>query len=385
MQIGIDALSVVPHETGGGETYLRELLAELGPAAARRGHAVHVYGSTNNLTLFDGAADLTCVPVMADNRRRSRRLLFEHFRLGPRLARDGIDVLFAPGNALPLRLRCPAVLGVQSLHSFVVPQEMSRFRVLYFRRIVPGSARRAERVLCVSEDIRRLLLEAVPGLDAGKVRVVYEGAPEDLVRVTDRARIAEVCGRLGVTPDAFVLFVSSLNPFKRPEAAVRAVGHLRDAHDEHWPLLLAGRASPEHTERVRAAARAIGADDLVRIVGTVGREDLEVLYSAARAMIYPSTVETFGLPPLEAMACGCPVVASNRSCIPEITGDAALLVDPDDEAQVAASLHRVLHDDNLRDALVARGLTRIRRFRWDVAAEQTLDLLEEAAACSRTP
>ena len=96
-------------------------------------------------------------------------------------------------------------------------------------------------------------------------------------------------------------------------------------------------------------------------------------------MIYPSTVETFGLPPLEAMACDCPVVAANRTSIPEITGDAAVLVDPDDVPAVAASLHAVLHDDTLRGRLIAAGRARLPRFRWDTAATETLDLLEEAA------
>jgi glycosyltransferase involved in cell wall biosynthesis len=378
MRIGVDALSVVPGETGGGETYLAGLLGAMEDVAASRGHEIVVYGTAGNLPLFRerGAVRLVALPV--DNKSRARRLLFEHLRLGGRLRADKIDVLYAPGNALPLRTPCPAVLGVQSLHSFLVPEEMSRFRVAYFRRIVPASARRVARVLCVSEDLKRTLLTVVPDLDASKVRVVHEGAPTDIARVEDAERVAAVCREFGVEPGRFVLFVSSLNPFKRPERAVEAVARIRAERGETWPLVLAGRASEEHRARVVTAAKACGADDLVRIVGTVDRARLAALYTGARVMTYPSTVETFGLPPLEAMAVGTPVVAANRTSIPEVVGDAALVVDPDDVPNYAAALLRALHDETLRASLIARGRARVKLFDWGKAAAETLDLLEEA-------
>jgi glycosyltransferase involved in cell wall biosynthesis len=379
MRIGIDALSVVPGETGGGETYLAGLLGAMEETAAARKHEVVVHCTEETARLFGerGAVKLVRAPI--ENRSRPRRLLYEHLSYARRLRDDGIDVLYAPGNALPLRLPCPAVLGVQSLHSFVVPDEMSKFRVAYFRRIVPRSARRAARVLCVSDDLRKTLLRVVPGLDESKVRVVLEGAPTDIGRVDDPARVAAVCRGFGVEPSKFVLFVSSLNPFKRPERAVEAVARLRAERGETWPLLLAGRASDEHRARVVAAAKACGAEDLVRIAGTVDRPGLAALYTGARVMTYPSAVETFVIPPLEAMACGCPVVASDRTSIPEIVGDAGLLVTTDDVPAYAAALHRALHDQALRAALVAKGLARVRRFDWRRAAEETLDVLEEAA------
>jgi alpha-1,3-rhamnosyl/mannosyltransferase len=380
MRIAVDALSVVPRETGGGETYLAGLLGGMEEAAAARGHEVLVHGTGENLALFRerGAVRLVALPL--DNRSRPRRLLYEHLRLAGRLREDRVDVLFAPGNALPLRTACPAVLGVQSLHSLHVPQEMSRFRVAYFRRMVPWSARRAERVLCVSEDLRRTLLRVVPGVDAGKVRVVHEGSPTDIARVEDGAALAAVCAEHGVEPGRFVLFVSSLNPFKRPERAVEAVARILAETGERWPIVLAGRASDAHRARVIAAARACGGEGLTRIAGTVARDRLAALYSAARVMVYPSTVETFGLPPLEAMACGCPVVAADRTSIPEIVGDAALLVDPDDVPAFAAALRRALHDEDLRAAMVGRGRARVAAFDWGRAARETLTVLEEAAA-----
>ncbi len=379
MRFAVNALSVVPDETGGGETYLRELLRALAEPSGGAKHEVLVYCSRNGATLFEERGAVRLRVIDLDNRSRVRRLLHEHLRLASALQRDGVDALYAPGNALPLRVPCPAVLGIQSLHSFQVPEEMSRFRVAYFRRMVPRSARRAQRVLCVSHDIRATLLRAAPDVDPDTVRVVHEGAPTDVARVDDPERLATVCADHGVEPGRFVLFVSSLNPFKRPERAVQAVAKLRDGGAGTWPLLLAGRASAEHTARVVAAARACGAEDLVHVLGTVGRDDLAALYSAARAFVYPSTVETFGLPPLEAMACDCPVVAADRTSIPEVVGDAGLLVDPDDVDALAAALRRALEDEDLRADLVRRGRARLGVFTWEAAAQGTVALLEEAA------
>ena len=379
MRIGVDALSVVPGETGGGETYLAGLLGAMEDAAAARGHEVLVHCTLENAKLFRERGAVRLVPLPVDNRSRARRLLFEHLRYARRLAEDRIDVLYAPGNALPVRLPCPSVLGVQSLHSFLVPEEMSRFRVAYFRRMVPMSARRAARVLCVSEDLKRTLLSVVPDLDASKVRVVHEGAPTDIARVDDEARVGAVCREFGVAPGRFVLYVSSLNPFKRPETAVAALDWLRHQCSQDWHLVLAGRIDGARGAKVECAATALCVEDLVHLAGPVDRARLAALYTGARAMVYPSAVETFGLPPLEAMACGTPVVASNRTSIPEVVGDAALLADPDDWRAFGQALHRALNDEALRAELIAKGRERLRLFDWGRAAGQTLDLLEEAA------
>lgn len=379
MRIAVDALSVVPGETGGGETYLAGLLGAMEDVAAARGHEVVVHCAPETARLFRERGAVRIVTLPIENRSRPRRLLYEHLRYARRLRDDRIDVLFAPGNALPLRLPCPAVLGVQSLHSFLVPEEMSKFRVAYFRRMVPMSARRAARVLCVSEDLRKTLLRVVPGLDPAKVRVVYEGAPTDIARVEDAVRVAEVCREFGVEPGRFLLYVSSLNPFKRPELAAGALDWLRYHRGQDWPLILAGRVDGTRNADVAGAAMGHCVEDLVHVVGTVDRTRLAALYTGARALLYPSMVETFGIPPLEAMACDCPVVAANRTSIPEIVGDAGILVDSDDWRDYGEAVYQVLNDEALRADLVTKGRRRIRLFDWRNAANETLDLLEEAA------
>src|SRR5688572_7078518 len=139
MRFAIDALSVLPGETGGGETYISSLTRAMEEPPAGRAHEVAVHCTERSASLFRDAGAVRVVRHAFDNRSRVRRVLFEHLRLAAHLERERTDVLFAPGNALPLRTGCPAVLGIQSLHSFVVPEEMSALRVAYFRRLVPRS------------------------------------------------------------------------------------------------------------------------------------------------------------------------------------------------------------------------------------------------------
>lgn len=369
MRIAVNTLSVEPDRVGGGETYLSNLVrAMVGEIEARE--TLLLYCTSANARLFpaeEGDLRIRRVVVPVPHRPRALRLLFEHFALPPLLARRSADVLLSPGNALPPLAGVRHVLALQSMHYRFVAAEMSAWRVAYFRRMVPLAAGRAARVLCMSEDLRRTLLEVAPRARAKSV-VVYEGA--DLSSLSpDGPREA----------GPYLLFVSSLNPFKRPDRLVEALAALRREGCEPPPARLCGRPDPEDRARVEALAERLGVPDLVRIEGVVAHDRLGPLYRGAAALVYPSTLETFGLPPLEAMACGCPVVASDRTSVPEVVGDAAVVVDPDDVPALAAAIRRVLTDEALRKRLRAAGFANARRFTWEAAARGTLAAIRAAA------
>jgi len=368
VRIGINTLSVIPHAVGGGETYLSRLVYALRDALGSRDRLV-LFSTRENEGLFPpagGAVRIVRLPV--PQRLRPVRLVAEHLLLPAYLALRPVDVLLSPGNALPLLAGTRHVFALQSMHYRYVPEQMSPFRVRYFRTMVPLSAGRAARVLCMSRDLERALLEVAPRA-RGRTRVVYEGA--DLAAHRPEGNVP------GGAP--YLLYVSSLNRFKRPDRVVSALARLRSEGFEPPTLRMVGRPDPADRARVEAFVREVGVEDLVRIEGVVPHADLPALYRGARALVYPSAVETFGLPPLEAMACGCPVVASNRTSVPEIAGDAALLVDPDDVGALADAIRQVLSDEALRGDLVRRGFANVGRFSWKCAAEETLQELR--AAC----
>jgi glycosyltransferase involved in cell wall biosynthesis len=367
-RFAVNTLSVIPGVVGGGETYLRNLVGGMAPHL-EEGEGMDLLVTRANEGLFPAhTRRVRRIFVPLPRASRALRLLAEHLVLPIVLRARGADVLLSPGNAILPLAGVRHVLALQSMHYRFVAHQMSRARVAYFRRMVPVSAARASRVVCVSADLRRSLVEEVPRA-ARKACVVYEGT--DLEAFTPGPE---------PEPGAPLLYVSSLNPFKRPDSVVRALGLLRREGFDAPPVRMAGRPDPADRIRVEKLARAEGVEDLVSIEGVVSHEDLPALYRSAACLVYPSTVETFGLPPLEAMACGCPVVASNRTSVPEVVGDAALVVDPDDAPALAAAIRRVLEDGDLRADLRRRGLENVRRFTWERAARETLAVLREAAA-----
>jgi glycosyltransferase involved in cell wall biosynthesis len=366
LRLAINSLSVIPGEVGGGETYLANLVGAMA-GELRDGERIDLLVTRRNEGLFSVEHPrIRKVVLPVPQRRRSVRLLAEHFVLPVVLRGLDADVLFSPGNAVPVLAGVRHVLALQSMHYRFVADQMAPARVAYFRTMVPVSARRSARILCMSADLRRHLLEIVPAVRA-RTSVVYEGADLDALSPDGERAAGE-----------YVLYVSSLNPFKRPDSVVRAYARLRDLGFEPPPLRMAGRDDAADRERLTGLITETKTGDLVSILGVVPHGELPALYRGAIALVYPSAVETFGLPPLEAMACDCPVVASNRTSVPEITGDAALTVDPDDIDALAVAIRRVVTDKALRKDLVARGRKNLGRFAWSRAARETLDACREA-------
>ncbi len=368
MRYAVNTLSVVPGRVGGGETYLVNLVRALARQVLP-GEQLLLLLTRGNRELFADVGDNVERFVLPfSGRRRAVRLALEHLALPLLLPALEVDVLLSPGNAIPILSGVRHVLALQSMHYRFVPDEMARSRVLYFKTMVPLSAARSYLTLCMSRDLEKSLLKIAPRA-AGRTRVVYEGA--ELGEFSPEGE--------AIKPGGYLLYVSSLNPFKRPDSAVRAVAKLRRKNFEPPPLKLVGRPDPRDRERILLLAEAEGVKDLVEIVGVVPHSRLAAWYRGAALLVYPSAVETFGLPPLEAMACGCPVVASDRTSIPEITGDGAINVDPDDIPSLAGAIRGVLTNDMLRWSLRVRGFANVRRFTWEEAGRGTLAALRAAA------
>lgn len=236
------------------------------------------------------------------------------------------------------------------------------------------SARRAERVIAVSQrtasDAIRLL-----GIDPARVRVVPEAAAPGFAP-RPREALLRLAERLDVDPDRpYALFVGTLEPRKNVPMLLEAFGELRDSMDAQ--LLLVGARAWLDEPIFTAHARS-GVGDAARFLGPLGEDDLAVLYSHAGVFVLPSQYEGFGLTLLEAMACGAPVVSSNAGPLPEVAGDAAMLLPPDDPSLWANTMGRVLTDVRLADALRQKGFARAATFSWDRAALSTRDVYREA-------
>jgi len=309
-----------------------------------------------------------------------QRLLDEHFKLPKSADEAAADLLHYPANFGPWRARKPVVVTVHDLSFLRHPEWFPRSRSLYYRHAIRRTVRTATRIIADSEataaDLRELL--RVPG---EKVDVIPLGVEPRFAPASAAAQqAAREKYRL---PERFFLYIGTLEPRKNLAALIRA--WVRIAWTIEEDLVIAGRAG----WRMGALAEAIAENphpDRLHLPEHIKDADLPAVLSAATAFVWPSLWEGFGLPPLEAMACGVPVLCSSTSSLPEVTGDAALLVNPTDEAAIGAGMQGLAQDTALRDTLHAQGLKRAAEFTWRRTAMLTLESYRKAVqAAPRSP
>ncbi len=295
----------------------------------------------------------------------------------PRLIRAAkLDLFFSPHYNAPLISRCPLVVTVHDLIHLKFPEHLPRPRVVaeaYARVQISAACRRARVVLTDSANTRRDLVRML-GVPSAKIRVAPLAACPSFARAPRGMRSFRRRHRL---TGRMILSVGNLKPHKNPAGLLRSFARVRD---RSVTLALIGRGTPAEVAAIRAEAATLGVSDRVRWPGAVGRDDLRRWYAAATVFAFPSLYEGFGLPPLEAMIAGTPVVSTSAASLPEVCGRAALLVRPGDDRAMARALERVLGSAELRRRMVAAGHRQARSFSWDHTATLTLAALREAAA-----
>lgn len=302
----------------------------------------------------------------------SHRKLWWDFVLLPRMLRRlRIEIAIFPKNVIPLYTGCTNYVVIHDLAYFLPELDAYPWLdTMYMRTFLPRSARRADGVFAVSENTKRDVVRFT-GCDPAKITVTYEAADPAYAPVRDPQRLRIVRGKYNL-PASFVLYTGSLSPRKNLVRLLKAFARI--CGELPHRLVLTGskswkdRAVYEMVDTLQLRSR-------IAQVGYVEEEDMPALYTLAGAYVYPSLYEGFGLPLLEAMQCGCPVVASNASSVPEVAGDAAILVDPCDVEAMADAIKEVLTDPSRRKTLVAAGFHRASLFSWRRCAETMLTVV----------
>ncbi len=306
------------------------------------------------------------------NEHQKLRILGEQLYSAPRLRAARIDVL----NTLiaPLVRPAPGVVAhFKTMHAFTAPASIRPLVRAYRQMSYPHTAKIADAIIINSESLRSEVLTYLD-VDPDKLRLIPEAVDHTTFRPGDADEAAARIERYGVERP-FVLFVSSLWPYKNCDGLLRAFALARPHLDGHQLAVVGPGRDIEYLASLHALADELGIADDVVWVGGVPLEETTYFYRAAAAFAYPSFNETFGLPILEAMACGCPVVTSDRSAMPETAGGAALLADPDDPAALADALVRACGPEGA--ALRPRGLARAAEFSWARTGEQTLQVYRD--------
>jgi glycosyltransferase involved in cell wall biosynthesis len=301
--------------------------------------------------------------------------------LSAELRRNRVDVLHVQFTAPPVA-PCPVVVSIHDLSFEHLPETFKRRSRMQLRMTVRRSARRASMIITPSAHARDDII-ATYGVDVNKVSVIPLAAADTFRPVINANEIQRVAKTYGIDGE-YILCVGSIQPRKNLSRLFQAYSLLRRAEpDGKLPkLVVVGKYAWLFEETLRTLHQ-LELRSSVIMTGYVPEVDLPALYSGALCFVYPSYFEGFGLPPLEAMKCGTPVIAGNRTSIPELVGDAAALADPFDVVDMASKIKHVIEDADLRSALRLKGLERSKLFGWQETARHTLAVYEKAAKSNR--
>jgi glycosyltransferase involved in cell wall biosynthesis len=368
VRIGIDARKLYDFGIG---TYIRNLLKQL----AR-------LDTDTEYVLLCRDADRQALAALGENFRpvtesAGNYSISEQLRIPLALRRERVTLFHAPHYVLPPLVPCRSVVTIHDCIHLMFPQYLpSRLALRYAHMSISMAARRATRILTVSESSKRDILRFVDA-PPEKIDVIHnaiderfaiEPLEEDVVRVRERFQLQ----------DEFVLYAGNVKPHKNLERLIDAFHLVRQRGLDHIKLVMIG----DEISRYAVLRRAVHRHQLhkyVRFLGYVPENTLAVMYRLAGVFVFPSLYEGFGLPPLEAMASGTPVVTSNVSSLPEVAGDAALLVDPYDPAAIADGIYDVLVNENTRRTLRQRGLQRAKQFSWEQSVGRVREIYQEVA------
>src|SRR5215469_555000 len=379
MRVAINLLTEDPANPSGAHWFWTRVIPEM----AKRlefGEELHLLVSPKSRHLHQGyGPGVFYITYPWSNERRTPRTLTEHLYSPVRLPLSHVDV-FNTLMAPIVNISWSLIIHMKTIHAYTDPGSLTPMARAYRRMNYPRSARLADAIIINSEYLRSEIGSYLT-VDARKLRLIYEAVDHDLFKPGDagaaRARVREY----GVTRP-FVLFVSSLWQYKNCDGLLRAWALARGELGDRQLVIVGAGRDDQYLASLHSLAAELGiAGDLV-FVGGVPLEETVRFYQAADVFVYPSFNETFGLPILEAMACGCPVVTSDTSAMPETAGGAAVLADPKDPASIAQAIKDAVKLG--RGGLREGGLRRASQFTWAATGAATLDVYREAAERRRS-
>jgi glycosyltransferase involved in cell wall biosynthesis len=284
-----------------------------------------------------------------------------------------LDLLHSPDFIPPFRRNCSSVITVHDLAFLLYPHFLTKEAARYYGQI-DQAVRNTDHIIAVSESTRQDTIKLL-GVSERKITVIHEAA-NPIYRQVNKDEARHHVSQMYDLDRDYILFVSTIEPRKNLPTLLQAYRKLLDDYQVPEGLALAG-SHGWLSEEVYNMVETLNLEEHVRFLGRVPSEDLVYLYNAARLLVHPSFYEGFGLPPLESMTCGTPAITSNVSALPEVVGDAAILVDPNDIDGLTVAMWRVLTDGDLRANLIAKGLKRASLFSWQRAAQETLDVYRQ--------
>ncbi|GCE03970.1 glycosyltransferase family 4 protein [Dictyobacter aurantiacus] len=380
MKIGINAQFFQFPATGSGQ-YLSHLLNALADVDDHNEYVLLGPRSLPQLPVQAYPYRVHAVPSLAARNENIEKVVWEQWTSPLAARKEHVDLLHVPHFAPPLLPPVPTVVTIHDVIALRLPAYRPNRKVKAYTNLIARSAHRASMVIAPSQHARQDIIDVLK-LPPERIRVIYEAAGDEYQPVTDPAVLAAARARYGLG-ERYIFYLGGLDQRKNVPQLVRAFARLHaQIGDPDLQLLIAGNPDKQKGSLFpdpRPVAADLGMSGQI-IYRFIEEEDKPAIYSGASVFVFPSLYEGFGLDPLEAMSCGAPVVCSNRTSLPEVVGDAAISVDPEDVRELVDAMYRVLTDEGLRTGLRARSLQQAKRFHWHQAAQQTLAVYEEVLA-----
>lgn len=365
MRIGIDARML--RYSGIGK-YIQNLIENLAKIDRK-----------NQYILFCKEADLRICKIKQENFnfRVVKTPLFslrEQLSLPTMIKKNRLDIFHTPHFNIPLFSPVKKMVTIHDLIPLIFPGARSSWLSrTYYRFMNSQVVKKAGKIIAVSKNTERDLLKFFK-VPEGKIEVIYEAVSGRFKPVNDVKSLEEIKKKFNITK-RFLLYVGLKELHKNLVSLIKILEILKKKMGLDIQLVIVGKRDPRFTQ-AEETAKELDLEGDVLFLGEVSDEDVVLLYNAAQIFLFPSLYEGFGLPPLEAMACGTPVISSNTSSLPEVLGDAAILINPRDIDEWAKKIRKVLTDEDLRKKLKQKGLGRVKQFSWEKAARDTLRVYE---------
>ena len=378
MHIIVDALPINAKPWTGISNYIFNLLKSLAE-----------FDEKNDYTIYTMRYDLKDLGIENDNfEYRKVPELFKCWRYtiswlawyytgySFQLLRDRPAVFLSPFSILPWYCPYPKIIVVYDLVPLIFKQFYSTHARLIFKGQMANAVKRADKIITISNSTKDDLVKLLKA-DPDKIFVVYPGYDNQVYQpVKEPNRISEIKQKYKIAGN-YILYIGTLEPRKNITRLIEAFGQLMKAGNVDHKLVITGKKGWLYDDIFKTVNR-LGLNSHVIFTGYAPYEDLPLLLNGADVFIYPSLYEGFGLPPLEAMACGTPLITSNLSSLPEVVGNAGILVDPRSVDEISKALYQVISNKNLQETMRQRGLERAKMFSWEKVAKETIRLLEDA-------
>jgi len=375
MRIGIDATALPPQPVGAGN-YIIQLIRAL--AAQKSNHDFIVFAQPSGQNMIALPEGSSIEWVIVEERSPGSRLIWEQVQFPKLINTSGVELLHSTHYTRPTRLPCKSVVTFHDMTFFLYPELHTWAKRIYFPQMMRLSASRADELITVSDSTRDDLIRVL-GIDPKKVTTTHLGVNPGYKPIDDQKEKSRVAEKYAL-PEKYVLYVGLVEPRKNLPVLINAFRRVID-EEFNYKLILVGRYGWMY-EQVLDQVKELDLENVVQFLGYVPQEDLPLVYNLASLFVYPTIYEGFGLPVLEAMACGVPVVTSDVSSLPEIVNEAGILTPVNDGDALFEAIVQGLEDHDLRQDLIRKGPERAATFSWTKTAQLTLQVYQQAMQTS---